>query len=304
MWPFSRRNKAPHPQGVPAPARPPRQPVSAGGRQFAVQPPSPREARLKLVPLSDDGRLAVVGESHYQDALRQVAGGRAFGTDFEEHLPATAVLVPEPENPWDRNAVRVDALMGNRPLKVGYLSSTWAEDYQPELLKLRAAGVLGTCPARITGGGAKSYGIYLHVAGPDELHSRKEPEDPVVAKLTASDVLLRNAWSCTVTKEENHQDVLRDFAPTGKQEYREVVASLTFCTIESGKYQGRRAIEVRLGDHRVGQLTYAMTERYRSMVERFSEQNLIVRCEAYTTRTAKGVEVELLMPRDPRRAAL
>ena len=79
---------------------------------------------------------------------------------------------------------------------------------------------------------------------------------------------------------------------------------MTFCTIESGKYQGRQAIEVRLGDRRVGQLTYAMTERYKAMVERFAEQNLAVRCEAYTTRTAKGVEVELLMPRNPGRAVL
>ncbi|WIY04689.1 hypothetical protein QRX60_12870 [Amycolatopsis mongoliensis] len=234
--------------------------------------------------------------------MRLVAGGKAFGTNFEEHFPATAVLVPEPENPWDGNAVRVDVLLGDRPLKVGYLSSTWAEEYQPELLKLRAEGALGTCPARITGGGAKFYGIYLHVARPDELRARKEPEDPIVAKLTDSDVLLRSAWSCTVTKEENHQDVLSGFAPAGKQEYREVVASLAFCTIESGKYRGRRAIEVRLGDRRVGQLTYAMTERYRALVERFTEQNLVVRCEAYTTRTAKGVEVELLMPRDPGRA--
>ncbi|GLY36147.1 hypothetical protein Amsp01_021710 [Amycolatopsis sp. NBRC 101858] len=298
MWPFSRRNKAPHLQGPGRPSQPATQQV-APKRAVA---PSLSKPPLKLVPLSDEGRLAVVGESHHQDALRLVAGGRACGTTFEEHLPATAVLVPEPENSWDRNAVRVDVLMGNRPLKVGYLSSTWAEDYQPELLKLRAEGALGTCPARITGGGAKFYGIYLHVARPDELHDRKEPEDPVVAKLTGSDVLLRSAWSCTVTKEENHQDVLRSFAPAGKQEYREVVASLTFCTIESGKYRGRRAIEVRLGDRRVGQLTHAMTERYQAMVERFAEQNLVVRCEAYTTKTAKGVEVELLMPRDPARA--
>ncbi|NBH01656.1 HIRAN domain-containing protein [Amycolatopsis sp. SID8362] len=262
------------------------------------QPPQFSEVRLRLVPLPDDGRLNVVGESHYQEALAVVAGGRTCGATFDEHIPVVAVLVPEPENPWDENAVRVDVLMGNRSLKVGYLSAGWAEDYQPELLELRAEGALGTCPARVTGGGDKYYGIYLHVARPEELRSGG---DPIVAETTATGVLLRNDWSCTVTKEEEHQDVLRAFAPKGKQEYREVVASLGFCTIRGGKYAGGRAIEVRLGGKRVGQLTHAMTTRYGEIVARFAEKNLAVTCEAYTTRTAKGVEVELRMPRDPKR---
>lgn len=277
---------------------PPR-PVPAPGP--AVQQPPSSNLRLALVPLPDDGRLAVVGERHYQDALRHVAGGRAFGTAFEEHLPVTAVLVPEPENRWDENAVRVDVLVGTRSRTVGYLSRSWAEDYQPELLKFQAEGALGTCPARVTGGGEKFYGIYLHVARPEDLRARREPEDAVVAELTDTDVLLRNDWSCTVTKEEDHQDVLRGFAPAGKQEYREVVASLTFCPIETGKYRGQKAIEVRLGGRRVGQLTYAMTERYRAIVEQFLNRNLNVRCEAYTTKSAKGIQVELRMPRDPNR---
>lgn len=311
MWPFTRTNKAPHLRGpdprirpsVPlarAGVSPPPTLSASGGQAPARRPPEPSDVRLGFVSLSADGRLAVVGESHYQDALRLAAGGKASGANFEDHLPVTAVLVPEPENPWDGNAVRVDVLLGNRPLTVGYLAAGRAADYQPELLKIRAGGALGTCPARITGGGAKFYGIYLHLARPGDLLVRKAPEDPVIAQLTDSDVLLRNDWSCTVTKEEHHQDVLSAFAPEGGQEYRDVVASLTFCTIESGKYRGRRAIEVRIGDRRVGQLTFAMTERYRAIVEELSGRNLVVRCDAYTTRTAKGVEVELRMPRPPR----
>jgi hypothetical protein len=265
------------------------------------QPPQFTEVRLRLVPLPDEGRLNVVGESYYQEALKLVTGGRVSGATFDDHIPVVAVLVPEPENPWDENAVRVDVLMGNRSLKVGYLSSGWAEDYQPELLKLRTEGALGTCPARVTGGGKKYYGIYLHIARPDELGPGRDPENLVVASMTETEVLLRNDWSCTVTKEEGHQEALRAFAPTGRQEFREVVASLDFCAIQSGKYQGQRAIEVRLGNKRIGELTPAMTKRYGEIVEQLMQRNLTVTCEAYTTRTAKGVEVELRMPRNPKR---
>ncbi|WP_409464056.1 HIRAN domain-containing protein [Amycolatopsis sp. GA6-003] len=266
-----------------------------------AEPPKFSDLQVDLVSLSDDGRLGVVGESYYQEALRLVAGGRRIGAGFEEHLPVTAVLVPEPENPWDEDAVRVDVLAGSRTVKVGYLSRDRAAEYQPELLELGVKGVLGTCPARITGGGDKYYGIYLHLAGPGELSGDSEPADAVVAEITASDVLLRNDWSCTVTKEEAHQDVLREYAPTGKRQYREVVASLGFCVIGTGKYRGREAIEVRLGGRRVGQLTYAMTERYRGIVDGFLKQNLEVTCEAFTVLTMRGVEVELRMPRDPNR---
>jgi hypothetical protein len=42
---------------------------------------------------------------------------RAFGYGFDEHLSGTAVLVPEPENPHDSNAVRIDVLVGGQSLK-------------------------------------------------------------------------------------------------------------------------------------------------------------------------------------------
>jgi hypothetical protein len=96
-----------------------------------------------LISLSDCGRLSVVGESFYQEALRIVAGNRAFGYNFDEHYPVAVVLVPEPENPHDANAVRVDVLQENRSLKVGYLSREVAKVYQPILLVLRKEGFLG-----------------------------------------------------------------------------------------------------------------------------------------------------------------
>jgi hypothetical protein len=63
--------------------------------------------------------LEIVGESAYQDHIRQV-NGRAGGGDFE------IVLQPEPRNPHDANAVAVVA--DGKP--VGYLPRKMAVAWQ------------------------------------------------------------------------------------------------------------------------------------------------------------------------------
>ena len=267
----------------------------------AGEPPSFSQITLRLLPLPDDGRVSVVGESYYQQALGLACRGRVSGEDFDTHIPVTAVLVPEPENKWDRNAVRVDVHTGERSVKVGYLAREMAQGYQPELLKLRDKGFLCTCPARITGGGSRNYGIYLHVIYPEDLPIAVSGGDPAIAKEEDGVALLRNEWSCTVTKEEDHQDILRRYAPAATQDFKAVTVSLDFCVISSGKYRGFEAIEVRLGADRVGQLTYAMTQRYGDIVRDVLDRGLVPTCEAVTVNTAKGVQIELYMPRDPSR---
>jgi hypothetical protein len=98
--------------------------------------------------------LEVVGESHYQDALWQAIGGRR--TDpvrFETH----ALLVPEPDNSYDPNAIKV--LVGG--VLVGYLSSEDAASYLPGLLRLIETSENGlvALDAAIVGGGPRPDGI-------------------------------------------------------------------------------------------------------------------------------------------------
>jgi len=73
--------------------------------------------------------LEVVGESHYQDHLWHLVGG--FTT---EHVraPILALLIPEPSNPHDANAIKVVIDGGT----VGYLSRDDALAYRPGLLQL------------------------------------------------------------------------------------------------------------------------------------------------------------------------
>ena len=112
----------------------------------------------KIVRLEGDGdfECEVVGESHYQDALTQITGGKTReGHEFE----CTALLTPEPENPNDKHAVFV-TIDGR---KVGYLNRQHAKAMTVILRNHKLGGA--EAAAVIVGGwtgraGHKSDGHY------------------------------------------------------------------------------------------------------------------------------------------------
>jgi hypothetical protein len=132
-------------------------------RFSARRPPEPQTS-LNGVDVSGDDRVAVVGESHYQPELAAIAGPkRPGGVEVE----AQAVLVPEPDNEFDPNAV---AIYLNGGGKVGYLSREDAIDYQPMVSELAARSQVGACEAVVLGGDASrqtQFCVWLHIAGPD-----------------------------------------------------------------------------------------------------------------------------------------
>ncbi len=93
--------------------------------------------------------MNVAGESHYQEALHEIVGPGAEG---EVALDTEALLVPEPSNPHDPNAVMVQ-IDGRL---VGYLPRHEAVAYGATLRKLSERGRTGACEARIAGHGGGS----------------------------------------------------------------------------------------------------------------------------------------------------
>jgi rubrerythrin len=89
----------------------------------------PAVAAAAVQILHGGDTLEVVGESHYQDHLWHLVGG--FTT---EHVraPMLALLIPEPSNQHDPNAIKVVIDGGT----VGYLSRDDALAYRPGLLQL------------------------------------------------------------------------------------------------------------------------------------------------------------------------
>jgi hypothetical protein len=115
---------------------------------------------LKPIGLPGGRTIEVVGESHYQDALDEVCGGKC---EDGYQLLCQAELRPEPHNEYDKNAVGVYV----EGRKVGHLTRPEAKRLQPRLLSLRKQGRLPQCGALITGGWYRGpadeghYGIRL-----------------------------------------------------------------------------------------------------------------------------------------------
>jgi HIRAN domain len=140
----------------------------------ALQPPTPPAAgstptgQPTPVILPGGIEVGVVGESHYQDALTAIAGGkRPDGAN----LQTQAALVFEPTNPYDPDAVAV-YVDGH---KVGYLPRPAAQAYGPVGRQLAAQQQYGVCRAVIVGGWVREdgdtghFGVTLDLAHPDEL---------------------------------------------------------------------------------------------------------------------------------------
>jgi HIRAN domain len=116
--------------------------------------PAPAAGSVEVTLYDGGETLEVVGESHYQEALWEIVGGRR-----REHVrhETYVLLVPDPDNRYDANAieVRINGLL------VGYLSREDAALYRPGLLKLmeKSANNLVALHAVIVGGGERSDGL-------------------------------------------------------------------------------------------------------------------------------------------------
>jgi hypothetical protein len=102
-----------------------------GGRGSAAPAPTAATAgSVFLLGGQDD--LEIVGELAYQDVLWRLCGG-TIGDRIRCDI--VAVLVPEPMNPYDANAIAVQ--IGGRT--VGYLSRATAQEYLPGLKQVMSA---------------------------------------------------------------------------------------------------------------------------------------------------------------------
>jgi len=144
------------------------------------------EGRFDIVTFDAEGRniVDVVGEGSYQGTIERIGGGRTpDGALYRDHL---ALLLPEPGNPYDRNAVRVmlRPADGGTAGKVGYLSREDAVAYRPVIDRLAGTGKLASAAATISGGWDRggvdrgSFGVRIHLGPPTELMRELDELDP------------------------------------------------------------------------------------------------------------------------------
>lgn len=90
---------------------------------------------------ADLSHMEVVGESHWQENLERLAGGR---TEDGADLLVKVTLRPDPGNVHDANAVIVEV----DELQVGFLSRESAKEYRAAF----GGAIVHDYPARIVGG--------------------------------------------------------------------------------------------------------------------------------------------------------
>ena len=120
------------------------------------------------------GKDAGVPRSAYQGSLEALAGGRTI--DGAKNRDHTALLLPEPSNPYDKNAVRIVVVTTKGDAaQIGYLSRDDALAYRPIIDRLARDGKVAACLASISGGWDRgsgdrgSFGVRLAIGRPDDL---------------------------------------------------------------------------------------------------------------------------------------
>jgi hypothetical protein len=103
----------------------------------------------------------IVGESHYQFAIKQLAGSN---NEYVEDKEYRAFLIPEDDNPHDNKAVRIDINSST----VGYLSRDNARTFRRRLGAKKLTGQITSCKAVVTGGqpwegNTSYYGVCLNI---------------------------------------------------------------------------------------------------------------------------------------------
>lgn len=111
--------------------------------------------------------------------------------------------------------------------------------------------------------------------------------------------LLDAGHQVTLTREEDHQDVLRRYQPRPGGYGRRVAVELIPFRIPRGTHAGRRGIEVRLDGRRIGELTPRMSQRYFPLVDDAARRGERPGCVAVIgpgKRAGVEIEVELFLP--------
>lgn len=151
--------------------------VTASAPPSIVVPPPPQVQRkpirtIEFTEQRDDAWLDIVGEHAYETTLNEILAEHEPG-----EIPSVnreALVVTEPTNPWDPNAIAVHVirLSGDADI-VGYLSRENAVSYSPVLHAIAPGVIKAQAQVRgsWTGAGRTPMppSVRLHLGSPGEL---------------------------------------------------------------------------------------------------------------------------------------
>lgn len=242
-------------------------------------------------------RTEVVGETYREDAIRTLYGAheRRFTAEGEELTDVTAQLAPDPENPFDPNAVAVWA----EGQHVGYLSREDAAHYAGPLGELADDEAHLEVPARVW---ARLPGASVPTVGQGERVGRisirvtvllppptgVRPVNPLPDE---PHTVIPAGGSIQVTGEENQMETLTRYVGDAP---RHLAVTLHLVQeARTPRATPHEAVEVRLDGRRIGVLTKHMSEQVRDLVAHIESRGRVAVCRAVLVGSPLRAEVTL-----------
>jgi hypothetical protein len=213
----------------------------------------------------------VVGEPNRQDDIERIAGGESDdGPRFRHH---TAQLITEPSNPHDPTAVRVE--IGG--VLVGYIPRDETCRFLPLIADLQRQGRPATCAVDIVGGWDNGYGNEGHFGVVLYAGQHPRASDPL------NDPLIRSSRQVAVTGTQHHQRHLQQLLASQH-------AGATLLGLLG--FEGD-TIVVDCRGVRIGELSPAMSERYRVTVTEVLANGLEPTCVVAVEQRARTIEAHV-----------
>lgn len=233
------------------------------------------------------GQLEVEGEFARPDAVKTLLGhlGDFHKPDGAERSDVEAVLLPDPENPFDPKAVAV--YLENH--HVGYLSRDDARRYAQALDAATREGLYFRTRGRLWGSSSGHSGRGV-VARANVWLPQPElmlPENPLPDE---PHVVLPGRHTVQVTKEDEHHDVLIKYVSDGAG--RPVAVELVVVEEQRARSRSTR-VQVELDGERVGVLTPLQSDNLRPLVDHLAELGLRTFARAVVRGSSLKAEVVL-----------
>jgi hypothetical protein len=214
----------------------------------------------------------VAGESHYDSAFRALLKrNRPPRGDYGAEMNGLpAAIVADPGNPLDPSAVAV-WVQGEH---VGFLPRDAATAYHPALADLAERREYLRVDARVWAydeDGDVRGSVTLILPPSDGVQSFNEPPEQ-------AHQVLPHGVAMQVTCEEQHMDVLGPFV---SDRDRHVAVTLHAIDVQkTPRSTAYRAVEVRLGGQRAGELTKGMSEKILDVVDFVDSKGRLPLCRA------------------------
>lgn len=211
----------------------------------------------------------IEGEA-YREAQITAVLGRRPKLDEELEEVAEALLIPEPDNPYDSSAISV-RVNGH---VVGYLAREAAAIYRPIIHRITASGQVATTTVRIWAVVREAW----EENGEPRFYSAIRiflPEPHLILPLNNTPrsrvAVLPWGGALQVTGEDKHFDHLFNFLPAGGEGLLILTMHKLVHRMKNGTE--KNLVEVRLDGQRVGQLTPATSAHFLPSIAHASDMD-------------------------------